>query len=95
VLLWPEREVQHCVPGGDDDFSALIVRLPSSKSLKDCVRGTCSQATEEKAFLMFSCDTATEVARVVRWASKWLPQHRRMAVERLYQAQSRARDRLS
>jgi hypothetical protein len=95
AFLWPEREVQHVEPRGNNDFSALVFRLPSDRSLKECVRGTCSQATAEKAFVIFGCDTAADVVRVVKWATKWLPQHRRMAIERMYEVKSRARDNLS
>jgi hypothetical protein len=44
---------------------------------------------------MLSCDTAEQAERAAKVAARWLPQHRRVALERMYEAASRARGGLS
>jgi|SRR5215831_2237843 len=84
----PECELQYCVLDADGEPFAMVNRL------KHWLRFVCEMAREQRMFVMLSCDTAEQAERAAKMVAKWLPQHRRVALERMYEAASRARGRL-
>jgi|SRR5215831_18546983 len=66
----------------------------TARVVKHWLRFVCEMATEQRMFVMLSCDTAEQAERAAKMVAKWLPQHRRVALERMYEAASRARGRL-
>jgi len=91
----PECELQYCVIGADGEPAAFVNRPQRNQKLKYWLRFVCEMATKERSFVMFSCDTVEQAERVARLAAKRLPRHQRVALERMYDAQSRARGNLS
>jgi hypothetical protein len=93
----PECEMHYVYPPLTDDGEPLVVvnRPQVNKKVKHWLRYVCKCATADRAIVILSCDTAEQADRAAKMAAKWLPQHRRAALERLYDASSRARSKLS
>ena len=91
----PECELQYCMIGADGEPVAMINRPQRNLKLKYWLRYVCEMATKERSFVIFSCDTIEQAERVAKQAAKRLPRHQRIALERMYDPQSRARDNLS
>jgi hypothetical protein len=93
----PECEMHYVYPPLTSDVEPLAVvnRPHVNKSVKYWLRYVCKLATAERTFVALNCDTAEQAADAARMAARWLPEHRRAALERLYSASSRARDKLS
>ncbi len=94
----PECEMHYVYPPpiGDDGGPLVVVNRPRlNRKVKHWLRHVCKCATADRAFVILSCDTAEQAASAAKMAAKWLPHHRRSALERLYDASSRARDKLS
>ena len=91
----PECEFQYCLIGADGDAAAFVNRPQRNQKLKYWLRLVCEMATKERTFVIFSCDTVDQAKLVARLAAKRLPRHQRVALERMYDAQSRARGNLS
>jgi hypothetical protein len=81
--------------GADGEPVAMINRPQRNLKLKYWLRYVCEMATKERSFVIFSCDTIEQAERVAKQAAKRLPRHQRIALERMYDPQSRARDNLS
>ena len=91
----PECELSFiwCDPAGDP---AAVVNQPRfNRNVKCWTRTACEAAADFKAFLIIACDTSEQAAIAARRVAKLLPGYRRMALERLYCPEDRARDRLS
>jgi hypothetical protein len=94
VLLIPECELQFAQIV-DGEPVVMINRPQNNKNIKTWTRNACEIATDQMAFLSFTCDTAEEAERAARRAAKLLPKHKRVALERMYDVASRERGRLS
>jgi hypothetical protein len=66
----------------------------NTTSFRTAVRRACKEAIERQALLWFSCDTARQANLAARLAARWLPNHRRQALERMDDAESRERSKL-
>jgi hypothetical protein len=73
----------------------MINQPQFNRKVKGWIRAACRTATEYRACITFSCDTAEQAKRAARMAGKLLPNHTRAAIERIYSADSRATSRLS
>ena len=92
----PECEFQ-CVfmPTDDGEPVAMVNQPRINRNVKSWIRFTCEEARKLRAMLIFSCDTPEQAAKAAKRAAKLLPHYRRVAIERMYDAETRVRDRLS
>jgi hypothetical protein len=74
---------------------AMINRPVANKNVKYWTRHACQLASEARAYVNFTCDTAEQAEHAARRAAKLLPKHKRVALERMYDVTSRERGRLS
>jgi hypothetical protein len=95
LLLIPECEMQVCTLGPDGTPEMSINRPKINKNVKSWIRAACKTAEDLGAAVSFSCDTAEQADRAAKMASKLLPKHERIALERMYEAKTRARSSLS
>jgi hypothetical protein len=93
-LLIPECELQFTFMANGEPVST-INRPQTNKSVKGWLRYACKLATEHRAFISFACDTTADADRAAKRAAKLLPTHRRIALERMHEATSRERGKLS
>jgi hypothetical protein len=92
----PECELQYVTIGTNGDPVALINRAPpTNRKVRLWIRLACERATADKAALFFSCDTAEQATYAAKLAARWLPSHQRTAIERLYRAADRVKEKLS
>ena len=93
----PECEMQYVYPPLTSEGEPFVVinRPRVNKNVKHWLRHVCNCATTDCAFVILSCDTAEQAAQAAKMATRWLPQHRRAALERIHNAATRARDKLS
>jgi hypothetical protein len=94
-LLIPECEMQVVVIAADGQPIAVVNRPKTNKNVKRWVRTVCETARDLGACVSFAGDTAEQVERAAKAASKLLPSHERAALERLYDAGTRARASLN
>ena len=96
-LLVPECELQFVTPAPTLDGEPLIIvnRPQVNKNVKSWLRYACRLATTHSASLSVACDTADEAARAAKRAAKWLPNHQRAAIERMYDVAARVKEKLS
>jgi hypothetical protein len=94
-LLVPECELQFVAIGSDGEPVTLINRPQVNKNVRRWLRYACKIATAHRACLFVACDTADEAERAAKRATKWLPNHQRAALERMYDTASRVREKLS
>jgi hypothetical protein len=72
-----------------------VAHVPTNtKNLRTAVHRACKEAIAKQALLWFSCDTARQANLAARLAARWLPNHRRQALERMYELESRERSKL-
>jgi hypothetical protein len=90
----PECELQFCFIGADSEPVAIVNRQRRNKGIRGWLRFVGKMATQQRLFVMLACDTAEQAERAAKMVAKWLPLHRRVALERMYDANSRARDKL-
>jgi hypothetical protein len=91
----PECELQCCFIGEDGEPVAFINRPQINRSVKSWIRGACEVATDYKAAITFSCDTPEQAAQAAKRAGKLLPGYERVALERMYDANTRSRSDLN
>jgi hypothetical protein len=80
----PECELQHVFIRSDGELVISINRPRRNKNVKGWTRTVCEMATEQRALVFFSCDTAEQAAIAAKRAAKWLPCHQRAAIERVF-----------
>jgi hypothetical protein len=95
ALLVPECELQTTFVAADGEPIAVINRPAKNKSVRYWLKRACERAAADEAFIFFSCDTEEQASWAARRAAKLLPNHRRMSLERVYEAAGRNRGRLS
>ena len=66
-----------------------------NKNVKRWLRHACKVATADRACLFVACDTADEAEDAAELATKWLPNQQRTAIERMYDVDSRVKEKLS
>jgi hypothetical protein len=91
----PECELIVGSVSPDGEPFACVNRPQHNKSVKGWIRSACKLAMQQRAMLIFSCDTAEQAELAARRAAKLLPQHKRMAMERIFEPRDRARGGLS
>jgi hypothetical protein len=94
-LLIPECEMQVVFLAPDGEPIAFVNRPQLNKNIKAWVRTVCETARDMGASVSFACDTADQAERAAKMAGKLLPNHERTALERMYEAKTRARANLS
>jgi hypothetical protein len=94
-LLIPECETQLVFLAPDGEPIAIVNRPKINKNVKSWVRYVCEMARDMGASVSFTCDTAEQTERAAKMASKLLPNHERTALERIYRADTRARQNLN
>ena len=91
-LLIPECELQADLPTPPGAEPAVFINRPRvNKKVEAWLPLACEMATKQGAALLFACDTAKQAERAARMASKLLPSHERVALERMYDHHTRAR----
>jgi hypothetical protein len=94
-LLIPECEMQFHFVAQSGEPIAMVNRPPNNKSVRRWLRFACRQAAQIDSCLSLACDTAEQAETWARRAAKWLPNHERAALERMYDANTRAKGGLS
>jgi hypothetical protein len=95
-MLIPECELQFVEVLLDGEPLAMISRRESDFNVKRWLRNACEMAAERSAALSVACDTAEQAALAARRATKWLPKtYARVALERMYEPDSRIREKLN
>jgi hypothetical protein len=94
-LLIPECELQLCKIGDDGKPLTFINRPQVNRNIKRWLRTACEMANETGAALSLLCDTNEQAERGARLASRLLPNHDRIALERMYRAETRCRSGLN
>ena len=88
-LLIPECELQIVFLAADGEPIACVNRPERNKNVKHWLRLACGLATEHHAFLKLGCNTNAQAEANAKRAAKLLRNHRRIALERMYEVQSR------
>jgi hypothetical protein len=65
-----------------------VNRPKANKKVESWVRTVCELANERGAAVSFSCDTKEQAEMAASMASPLLPNHQRVALERMYQPDS-------
>jgi hypothetical protein len=94
-LLIPECELQFAFVSPDGQPVAVVNRPPNDKSVKHWLRFVCDLARDNSFSLSLACDTAEQAETWAKRAARLLPNHERAALERMYDANTRAKAGLS
>jgi hypothetical protein len=86
----PECELHASVLDLNGEVVTFVNRPPTNKNIKKWIRSACKLATEQKAPVFFGCDTVAQAAHAAKMAERLLPNHQRMALERIYDPSARA-----
>jgi hypothetical protein len=88
AILIPECEIQFALPGR----GIMVNRPQANRNVKQWLRYACQEATDLNEILILTCDTAEQVERAAKLASKCLPKNfERAALERIYDETTRSR----
>jgi hypothetical protein len=93
-LLIPECEM-HLVILATNSEPVAFVNRSQNKNIKGWIRSACKIVKDHGAAISFACDTHEQAEMAAKIASKLLPKHERIALERMYEAKTRARSNLS
>jgi len=85
----PECEMQYCRVGADGEPVMVVNRPQTNKNVHHWLDTVCDVASEERLFVMLHCDTPQQAKKAAKYATRKLPQHRRVALERMYDPQTR------
>lgn len=88
-LLIPECELHFVVAAADGAPVCYVNRPKHNNNMRRWLRFVCTLATENDCPLSFACDTHEQAERAATMAAKRLPNHRRIALERMYKAETR------
>ena len=79
TLLIPECEMQIAIhnPAEPDAPHILINRPKKNKDVAGWIKNASKQAAQDKAALIFACDTAEQAENAARAAVEFLPNHKR------------------
>jgi len=95
-LRIPEGEMHADLPRPPGAEPAVFITTPTAKhqKLEDSLGLPCMIATRRGAALYFACNTAKQAERAAEMASKLLPNHERVALERMPERHTSARSGL-
>ena len=95
-LLIPECELQTDLPAPPGAEPAVFINRPPAgrQRVENWLSLACKIATTQAAALFFACDTARQAEQAARMASPLLPDHERVALERVHEPHTRARSGL-
>jgi len=95
-LLIPECELRADLPTPPGAEPAVFINRPPAdrQKVENWLPLACQIATKQAAALFFACDTARQAERAAQMASKLLPDHERVALERLHEPHADARSGL-
>jgi hypothetical protein len=79
----------------DGEPKAIINRPQVNRNIKSWIRTACEVARDFRAVITFSCDTPEQAAQAAKRAAKLLPGYERVALERMYEANTRSRSDLN
>ena len=85
----PECEMQYSRVGADGEPVMFVNRPQINKNVHHWLDVVCDVASEERLFVMLHCDTSHQAKKAAKYATRKLPQHRRVALERMYDPQTR------
>jgi hypothetical protein len=92
----PECKLHVCLLQLNGEPVVFVNRPRSNKNIKTWIRNACESARERQACLSFMCDTAEQAEQAANFAGKLLPKnYERVALERMYSPDTRARGDLS
>jgi hypothetical protein len=87
----PECETMFTILAKDGTPITEINRPPTNHDVKRWTRMVCKTALGiVDCCVMFNCDTVEQAEQAARRATKWLPGYKRMPLERMYRAETRA-----
>jgi hypothetical protein len=96
TLLIPECELQLVSVLPDGEPLGIISRRKHDFNVKRWTRNACALAADKRASLSFGCDTREQAELAAKRAGKWLPKnYSRVALERMYEPETRIRKNLS
>jgi hypothetical protein len=90
----PECEMHFCIMVNGVPV-VQVNRPTTNRNVKSWLRTACQIAAEAQAWISLSCDTAEQAEINARRIAKHLPKYRRVALERMYEATSRERNKLA
>jgi hypothetical protein len=95
-FLIPECELQADLPRPPGAEPAVFINMPpvDRQKVENWLPLACKIATRQAAALYFACDTAKQAEQAARMASPHLPDHERVALERMYEPHTSARSGL-
>jgi len=91
----PECELVLTVLGKNGVPSALVNRPNDNRDVWYWIKFACEMAQQEQAFIMFNCDTIEQLKGAISLLERLLPQYERIALERMYDPESRRKRDLS
>jgi hypothetical protein len=91
----PECELQVAWLEADREPVAVVNRPSNNRRLKYWMRFACEIATERRAWLILTCNTSKQADHAAKLATRRLPDHQRVALERMYDPAARVRGNLS
>lgn len=95
ALLIPEGRMQ-CVSFMPDGTPlTMLKQLPQNEKVKHWLRTVCEFVAGHKACLIISCDTAVQTKHAAKIATRLLPAHERVPLERMYDPATRCRSGLN
>ena len=91
----PECELVMTLVDDAGAVQTLVNRPQINRDVSHWVRAACETALERRAVVLFNCDTAKQLAAAILQAEPLLPGYERVALERMYDPQSRSKKGLS
>jgi hypothetical protein len=95
VMEIPECILHVCLPQRNGVPMVWINRAGPIVDIKGLIRSACERAQGYRACIGFMCNTADQAHNAARFAGNLLPDYERVALERMYDADNRARGNLS
>jgi hypothetical protein len=84
-----------CFQDSDGEPVSFINRPEVNRNVEGWLKSACEIAIENRAFVIFHCDTAKQAKHAAKKAAKLLPGYRRVALERMYDPATRVQENLS
>jgi hypothetical protein len=91
----PECELACADVGPNGEPVAMVNRPKVNLNVRHWTRAACGMAVEQRAFMIFNCDTAAQAETIAKRAARLLPNYQRVALEWMYDAATRVADKLS
>lgn len=91
----PECELVMTLVDDAGVVKTLVNQPQINRDVSHWVQAACETAIERRAVVLFNCDTAEQLAAAILQAEPLLPGYERVALERMYDPQSRSKKGLS